>query len=410
MDWLGLLLVTPVILATVVLLAGFTGCGVLLGVSEEDPPPPSVTNLVVKALDEDGVMLTWVASVADADRFDILRAEQNQALAALPNSAAAIATFFPDAPGAGGSKAGITFVYQVRAMSAANVQLALSNEGRATLLPLAPALTVTPVDVDELLLEWSSSPNADRYVLQHRPLGGSFADLPTGGATSSFTHGSLVPASDHEYQSLAVVDNGFDENIQKDIFSKPSDIARARPLAFKTTLTEGPQDLAGYCLIQRIAAGDIKGHGSKVKITVAGTLADALTIDRIYVSQVVSNTYPTWNPWDSAADITKVLDVDSGDPAMSLGPATMMSAQTFGPIDYTIPDPPQDLLIAFDIRATGGQGNVQSVPTPGSVHYYRAATSGQAKVQNRYPDPANPGLTFTQGTDRHYLVQQIEVS
>ena len=406
MDWLILLLVTPMILTTVVLLAGFTGCGEFLGLDESGSPtvPPSVTDLVVKALDGDRVMLTWSAVVADADRFDILRAQQNQTLAALPNIVPATARLFPDSPGTAGSMAGTTFVYQVRAMSAADLPLALSNEGRATLPPLAPALTVTPVDVDQLRLEWNPSPRADRFTLQHRAPGGTFADLSSGGVTSPYTHQGLAPASQHEYQVFAVVTNGFAENAQQNISSAPSNVVGARPLAFKTTLPD-PQNLAGYCLVQRIPAAKILGHGSKVKLTVACP-AQALTIIRIYVSQVAP-TGPTANPWDSAADITKVVDIDEGDPAVSLGPATVR--QTLGPFDYTIPDPPKDLLVAFDISPTAGQGNVASAPTTGAVHYFRAATS-QAKEPNRYPNPAGPTLTFTQGTNRHYLVEQIEVA
>jgi hypothetical protein len=172
-------------------------------------------------------------------------------------------------------------------------------------------------------------------------------------------------------------------------------------------LTTDQPGLEGFCLIQRISIAQLgifptllNNIGTTVKLTVRGSTAGNLTINRIYISQVAASG----DPWDSAADITTVVDIDQGDPAVVL-PAN--TPRVLGPINYAL-DRTQDLLIAFDISATAG--NVRSVllPGTGTEHYFRAATE-QASAQNRFPDPANPLLTYGTGPDRHYLVEKIEV-
>jgi hypothetical protein len=78
-------------------------------------------------------------------------------------------------------------------------------------------------------------------------------------------------------------------------------------------------------------------------------------------------------------------------------------------VNYSL-DRTKDLLIAFDISATAGQGNVRSVllPGTGTEHYFRAATQ-QASVPDRSPSPVLPPPGFTTGPDRLYLIEKIEV-
>src|SRR5206468_111680 len=105
----------------------------------------------------------------------------------------------------------------------------------------------------------------------------------------------------------------------------------------------------------------------------------------------------------------------NGDPAVELPVigSPDPTAKLLGPINYTIPDPPKDLLIAFDISATAGQGNVRSVllPGTGTEHYYRgpqagvatqAAAAGTTQPPVGVVKPRPPG--FTTGPDRLYLV------
>ena len=56
MDWLILVLVTPVIIVVVVLLYGFVGCGTILDIAPDDTPPAplkGVTNLNAKVIGVD---------------------------------------------------------------------------------------------------------------------------------------------------------------------------------------------------------------------------------------------------------------------------------------------------------------------------------------------------------------------
>ena len=78
MDWLILVLVTPVIIVAVVLLYGFVGCGTILDISEDDntAPPKGVTNLNAKALGVDKIIVSWLNDLPDVAKYDILRSDK----------------------------------------------------------------------------------------------------------------------------------------------------------------------------------------------------------------------------------------------------------------------------------------------------------------------------------------------
>jgi hypothetical protein len=88
---------------------------------------------------------------------------------------------------------------------------------------------------------------------------------------------------------------------------------------------------------------------------------------------------------------------------------------TLGPIDYSL-DMTQDLLVAFDISITPGQGNVRYglLPGTGTESYLKAppapgVATEQAKKPNRSPAPGLPLPGYTTGPDQFYLVEKIEV-
>ena len=112
-----------------------------------------------------------------------------------------------------------------------------------------------------------------------------------------------------------------------------------------------------------------------------------LTLDKVFIWQVA----PAANFFASAADHQEVAS------ALSLPANTEKPIATNFTLDRT-----KDLLIAFDISAAPGQGNVPSVLLAGAPHYFKAATRLES-VPN--------GLGFSQGpVDRLYLVEKIEVS
>jgi hypothetical protein len=194
------------------------------------------------------------------------------------------------------------------------------------------------VEVDRIDLSWTSeSATATRFSLEHRPTSASsFAEIANGTDTT-FSHTGLSGGSDHEYRVSAIIPIGFQNGEPQSVRSAPSATVSARTwaLAFSAILTDG-QDLQGFCLIQRISAVQfglfptlLNNIDTTVRITVRSS--GNLTIDRIYLCRVAS---PPGDPWDSdPADITKVVDVSQGDPAVVL-PAN--TSQVLGPINYAL--------------------------------------------------------------------------
>ena len=283
------------------------------------------------------------------------------------------------------------------------VRSVASGRSSATTLPVIPVnLTATAVAVDRIDLSWTNaSVRASRFSVEHRspPGAGPFAEVFTGtGTTFSHTAG-VTEGTDHEYRVSAIVPNGLQNGAQRAIRSAPSAPVAARTwaVAFQVALVD-TQDLPGICLIQRITAAQFQTFpvllgsvGTAVRITVR-SLALGLTINRIFLSRVA----PTGDIWDAdAADLTRALDVDQGDPPLVL-PAG--ASQVVGPVSYAL-DRAQTLLVAFDVST--GQGGITSVPLGGADHYFKLNTQA-ASIADRASD-------FSVGVGRHYMIERIEV-
>jgi hypothetical protein len=190
--------------------------------------------------------------------------------------------------------------------------------------------------------------------------------------------------------------------------SGPSDQASGRTfgVAFEADLTSDQTGLEGFCLVQRIEPtrlrqstlpGDIGTLGARVRITVRGSTAASLTLDRIYISQPAA----AGDPYDSAADL---MPVASG---------VVVPANTAVPlpvVDYDL-DRTRPLLVAFDISSNAGLGNVRfvtGVPATEATTYFRGATT-QASIDDRSPSAADPGSPAYSSTPTIYLIEKIEV-
>jgi hypothetical protein len=392
MDWLILVLVTPLIIVAVVLLYGFAGC--LPDLAPLATPLQAPTDLHATAADTSLVKLVWQDNSGGTTKFKVVRDEAGSS--ATKTYEDLIGTTFNDTVDL---QEGTSYFYTVRA-TLPGIESGPSNQDAATTFPAAPSdVVATPQDVNRIDLNWTNNSNkADKFII-HDVSGESVTEtkIPKGSAMPRAL--TVAEGSAHEFRVFASV-VGNQENVpQPEVRSDSSDPVTAKPLAFKAVLTTDQAGLEGYCLIQRITSAQLKNSGPKVKITLRGSTAGSLTIDRIYISQVAASG----NPWDSAADLTKVVDKDQGDQALVL-PAN--TPKTLEPINYGWIEP-KDLLIAFDISAAA-EGNVRNVLLPEAVVYFRAATQ-QASVQNRYPDPANPLLTYDTRQGTHYLVEKIEV-
>lgn len=399
LEWLVLALAVPVVIVVVVLLWGFVGCSSFTEDKTAPPPAPvptpTPTNFTATANGTDKIDLAWLHTSPTA-QFTVTRTAPT--MQAIVTNSALTSASEP------GLKDGRDFTYSLTAQDAGQTPSA-SVTATATTKPKPPInLVLTPQTANRIDLKWDHVSDSNKKItfrVAHRPKnipGSAFKVIQTIDKTADSTTiihedaAVLKAGTEHEYQVAAVILDGFVNSLpNKEVSSDPlTGSTKTWAVPFEKALTD-PQDLQGFCLIQRITSGQLKS-GTKIRITVRG---GSLTLDKVYISQVAL----TGNPWDSAADNKQV----------ALG--VVLAANTPKPleVDYTIPDPPKDLLIAFDISNAAGQGNVLGVVLPGSEHYSRANTQ-QADRQDRSPGVGVPAAPpFAPGADRHYLIEKIEI-
>ena len=160
-------------------------------------------------------------------------------------------------------------------------------------------------------------------------------------------------------------------------------------MAFTGTLTTDAPGFEGFCVVQRLSQTLLAAGGThQVRITLSGSAAGSLTLDKVTISQPAA----TGDPYDAAPDLT---DVALG---VIIPPNT---AVTVGPVNYKL-DPTKDLLVAFDISNTPGEGNLRFGALAGGETFARPATA-EADVQDR--TTGYPGIA----ANNLYLVEKIEV-
>jgi hypothetical protein len=154
--------------------------------------------------------------------------------------------------------------------------------------------------------------------------------------------------------------------------SAASNIASATTftVAFTGTLTDDAPDHEGFCGVQRLSRKLLTAGGTQVRIVLRGSTKGSLTLDRVTISQAAA----TGDPFDSAADLT---DVASN---VIIPPNTAVIVPPNGPVNYTL-DPTIDLIVAFDISNTTGEGNVGvavgTLPGGDAFSKPRTAEAGQ---------------------------------
>jgi hypothetical protein len=399
MDWLILLFLVPAIIVPIVLLWGFVGCS-----SFSEAPSPSLqapTNLRAKGEGTNLVTLSWQYTAA-GPAFKVERVKEGESLPKIQDSLPGSLSFADTQD----LTEGTTYFYKVKAVTSAT-ESDLSNESSATTFPAPPSNVVaTPQDVNRIDLSWTNnSAKANQFIIldkQSLPLVNVTEPKVPKGSPMPFPF-PVLEKSAHEFQVLAFV-IGFQENIKQDVRSLPSaPPVPAKSLAVKAVLMDDPLNLRGRCLVQKIPSVQLKNKGTQVKITVRGSTAGGLTINRIYISQPAAS--PPGNLWDPHTDLTKIVDIDldGSAAAVVLPAATPAASKTLGPIAYNL-DSAKDLLIAFDISNAPGQGDGSSVSLPGAVAYHKAGTEDAAKADRE------PGYSTAQGQDKLYLVEKIEVS
>jgi hypothetical protein len=414
MDWLILILGVPAILIPLVLLFGFAGCYtaatsclndgdcpsgtqcvdglcVVVG-SPDDPPPPSAPdNLHARALDDHSVSLTWTNTDPAVTDFQIERAPEDGDFAAIP-APADLST--GGATDASGLQEGVTFLYRVRALLRQQAS-EFSDSSTATVFPAAPVnLVATPAGFDNINLSWTNaSAIATVFSLEHRAPGGVFREIYHD-TLNSFPH-PVPQGTPHEYRVFAIVVDGVEDDVRQDVKSAASAIASATSLtpaaAFTApagTLTTDDTGAEGFCVVQRLSPTRLAAGGTQVRILLRGSTTASLTLDKVTISQVAA----TGDPYDAAPDLTDVASNVTIPPNMVV---------TVGPVNYTL-DPTKELLVAFDISNTPGEGNTRFGALTGGDTFVRPATA-EAGVQDR--TTGYPAIT----ANNIALIEKIEV-
>jgi hypothetical protein len=142
------------------------------------------------------------------------------------------------------------------------------------------------------------------------------------------------------------------------------------------------------CIVQRIDRAHLKFGGTKVQITLRGSMDNNLTIDNVTISPASS----IGKLQDSSEDPVDVLM--GGSAAVTL-PAN--HPQTLDPTAYPL-DPNKDLIIAFNFNE--GDGNVLKADLSGcSVLYKKDASDATQRKRSGYKVTENAV----------FLVEKIEV-
>jgi hypothetical protein len=380
--------------------------------ADTTPPPPSPPDsLTANARDDHRVSLRWTeADPAIADiSFEIERTpeagEPGEAVVfpvtanLSPTGAASETASVTDDTSDLQEHEGVTFIYRVRAvLGDQHSDFSPSDGISATVLPAAPNLVATPVRVNQIDLSWDASAHATEYSLERRDSGGAFGEIFRG-ANPTYSDPNCVEGTQYDYRVFAIVaaDHGGVENNQRqDVSSAASAIASAT-IAFTAAFTAPPGTLinevadVGFCVVQRLSQTLLTaGCTHQVRITLRGPLTGSLTLDRVFISQAAA----TGDPYDPAPDLKEVT---SGVPVL----IPLDTPVTVGPVTYVL-DRTKDLLVAFDISNTPGEGNLRFGTLTGADVFSRAATA-EAGVPDRtanYPGSAPGNL---------YLIEKIEL-
>jgi hypothetical protein len=286
----------------------------------------------------------------------------------------------------------VTYTYRFRADPL--------DTSQATVFPAVPAnLLATPAKIDQIKVSWdNASAIATDYILEHRPPGGTFGEIFRGPDTT-FTHSNdptLVEGSRHQYRVSAIVDPGVENDVPQDggVKSATSAIASttlAFTDAFTAILTDDEPGDEGFCLVQRLnkALLTVGGTHTQVRIVLRGSTTGSLTLDRVTISQPAASG----NAYDAGPDLTDVITSP-----VTIPPNTPV---TLGPVDYALNNT-QDLLVAFDISSTTGEGNLRFRRLATASSFANPATA-EAGIPNRTPNYQFPGTDFL------YLIEKIQV-
>jgi hypothetical protein len=398
MDWFLLLTLVPLILVPVVVLCGFAGCKATPDLTF-DAEPRNPRNLTAITIGPHRVDLSWEEDPGSVASIYVVERSPSGGVFA-PVGGDVTATSFIDQ----GSSVldGTTYLYRVSlkwdSAEVTNIATTTTKPERPTNLFANPVAS-TPGSTDSAIrVGWTNTAsNADGFILSFHTTGGPTTQIDLlDPSQNTFTHHGLTPSDTYHYTIFAFV-NAHDANnnpvrVLSDGSQPTAALAPAlipSPLVWKTAfqgvLNANLPGEQNKCVVQRLKAPLAFG-GSQVKITLRGSSAGPIAIDRMTISQAAG----AGNLYDSAADLVEVF----GPPGVTL---VANVPQTFGPTNYTL-DPAKDLIVAFDIGATGAG---RKGPLVGSAFHSHIAID-EAGQQLR-----SPGYVKT--ADSLFLIEKIEV-
>ncbi len=259
-------------------------------------------------------------------------------------------------------------------------------------------VTATGVSTSEIDVAWTGSNSDDATFTVRRtpPMPGTPMELDAG-PSASFPDMGLDPGTMYGYEVKATTTGGSVSS-----YSTPPVTASTLPAlpafqpTFSATLNVDRAGLDGWCLVQRIQPVRLLRSGTQVRITVSGSTAGNLRLNKVTIAEAAA----TGDPFDSAAP-PAVLETSV---LLTPGVPHMTPAIPFA-LDHTRP-----LLVAFEI---GSPGNARYVVVPQSdaIMYVKQGTAGapiaEAEVVNRTGYTAvapQPGVSTV------FLVELIEVA
>lgn len=253
-----------------------------------------------------------------------------------------------------------------------------------------------------IAVTWDNPNTEPVSFLVERKKEGESIPLIFPASSTTFPDTGLDEAATYFYQVRAVlIPSGSQSNLSDQASGRTFGTAFDEPRLSSSGIDQSGLD--GFCLVQRIeptrlaqstVPGGLTTQGARVRITLRGSTAANLILDRIFISQAAAV-----DPYDSQGDLMHVASnavVDAGLPVV------------LPDIDYDL-DRTKPLLIAFDINAASGSGNVRfvaNVPEAEATMYFRPATAA-ASLADRPPSGADP--TPFSVSKSIYLVEKIEV-
>jgi hypothetical protein len=218
--------------------------------------------------------------------------------------------------------------------------------------------SIEPTALNTLTVKWSDAdPHGIGFEIHRTKVSdGTRTVKKAEFSDREFTDDGLEPATQYRY---AV------DRIPKLLEDTPTPEVTGTTLgpAFLQDLPQDVQGLQEFTLVQRIEPVRLMAGGNRVAITVRSARFPSLTLATLYISQAASPESPH-HPYDSAADIKKVID----EPVF----VPFGHAATLPVIDYTL-DPGKPLLVAFECldgtQQGGNFGRITGVPATEATVY-----------------------------------------